>query len=123
MGFSGASDLAVRLAWWCGLMTIALALLLSLQLLVLRVLLSVRQWRAASVRATWEPVLIESLENLHGSLPQIHRRDRLTLLTLWNYLHDSLRDELRNGSIRSPGWHGWMRPRGRWRDPVACAND
>lgn len=93
MGFSGASDLAVRLAWWCGLIAIALALLLSLQLLALRVLRSVRQRRAASLRATWEPVLIESLENLPGSLPQIRRSDRLMLLTLWNYLHDSLRDE------------------------------
>lgn len=93
MGFAINSEWALWLAWRCGVATLVLTGLLMLQIVGLRVWQAIQQRRSARFRAEWEPVLMQSLEALPAAVPPIRRSDRLAFLALWNYLHDSLRDE------------------------------
>ena len=87
------SDFVVTVAWWTGTASVALVFLLMLQILFLRWLLNRRLLRRESFVAAWQPLLMECIDEVPTLVPKIREGDRYSFLTLWNYLHESVRDE------------------------------
>lgn len=108
MDFATDSSWAIWLAWYCGVTTFVLGCLLMLQILALRLRQSLRQRRDTRFRAVWEPLMMQSLEELPAQVPPIRRQERAAFLALWNYLHESLRAEAKeqlNQLARLAGMH------------------
>lgn len=93
LDFVTDSEFAVTAALWTGGASLALVFLLMLETLALRLLLIARTRRAERFDAAWNPLLIESLDEVPRELPSVARRDVVSFLLLWNYLQESLRDE------------------------------
>lgn len=93
MGFVTDSDLAISLAWWIGVVSILLCLVLTLYAFLLRILYVYRKRRAANFLLEWEGIIAESLDQLPQKLPQIEKRDAVSFMMLWNHLQASLRAE------------------------------
>ena len=93
MGFVSTSDAGLKLVLWVGVAAFAVTLLLMLQILLSRALLLRRQRRAEHFLAVWRPLLMQSLDVVPNFLPRIAHPDAYTFLSVWNYLHESLRDE------------------------------
>jgi hypothetical protein len=87
------SDFVVTVAWWTGSASVALVFLLMLQILLLRWLLNRRLLRREQFVAVWQLLLMECIDEGPRQLPKIRKGDRYSFLTLWNYLHESVRDE------------------------------
>lgn len=81
------------MAWWTGTASVALVFLLMLQILFLRLLLNRRLRRREKFVAVWQPLLMDCMEEVPAQLPKIRGGDAYSFLTLWNYLHESVRDE------------------------------
>ncbi len=93
LGFVSTSEGALKLVLWVGVAAFVVTLLLMLQILLSRTLLRRRQRRAERFLLIWRPLLMQSLEVLPTSFPCIPSADEFTFLSVWNYLHESLRDE------------------------------
>lgn len=93
LGFVSTSEGALELVLWIGVAAFAVTLLLMLQILLSRTLLLRRQRRSERFLTVWRPLLMQSLDTVPDSLPPIERADVYTFLSMWNYLHESLRDE------------------------------
>ena len=87
------SDFVITVAWWAGAASVALVFLLMLQILFLRWLLIRRLRRRENFVAVWQPLLMDCIEEVPTHLPKIRDGDAYSFLTLWNYLHESVRDE------------------------------
>ncbi len=87
------SDFVVTVAWWTGSASVALVFLLMLQILFLRFMLNKRLHRREQFVAVWQPLLMDCMEQVPAKLPKISEGDAYSFLTLWNYLHESVRDE------------------------------
>lgn len=88
------SDPFIAAAVWTGLAALGLTLLLSLQIIGLRMALRRRQRGEASVLARWRPVLNAAVVgDLPSSLAPLLRADRVPFLRLWVHLQGSLRGE------------------------------
>ncbi len=93
LGFVSTSEGGIRLVLWVGAAAFAATLLLMLQILLSRALLLRRQRRADRFLSVWRPLLMQSLDAVPDSLPPVAHADVYTFLSVWNYLHESLRDE------------------------------
>ena len=93
MEFVTNSEFIIGLAWWTGVVSLLLSLLLIFETFFLHSQIVRRSKRAERFRAKWQPLLFESLGGLPKNLPPIKRRDEAAFLTLWNYLQESLRAE------------------------------
>jgi HEAT repeats len=93
LGFASTSDSGIIRVLWIGAAAFAATLLLMLQILLSRAMLLRRQHRAECFLAVWRPLLMQSLDAVPDSLPPVARADVYTFLSVWNYLHESLRDE------------------------------
>ena len=96
MDFVTNSELLIALAWWTGVISLILSVLLIGETFLLHSNIVRRSKRAERFRAKWQPLLFESLGGLPKDLPPIKRGDETTFLTLWNYLQESLRAESKN---------------------------
>ncbi|CAN7544503.1 HEAT repeat domain-containing protein [Massilia sp. LjRoot122] len=95
---STLSDPFIAAAVWAGLGALGLTLLLSLQIVAMRVRLRRRQAAEAVVLARWRPVLNAAVVGelpAEGStgLPPMLPGDRLPFLRLWVHLQGSVRGE------------------------------
>lgn len=94
---STLSDPFIAAAVWAGLGALGLTLLLSLQIVGLRVKLRRAQAAEARALARWRPVLnaaiVGDLEAAGPSLPVLPFGERLPFLRLWVHLQGSLRGE------------------------------
>lgn len=70
--------------------------LLVIQILVLRGFLILRQRRSERFLKIWRPILMQSLEEIPTDVPHIMRADAYTFLSVWNYLHESLLDTVKD---------------------------
>ena len=52
-----------------------------------------RKVRLSNLKEKWQPILVESLDEVPDELPSLDSRDTLDFLLLWNYLQESIRDE------------------------------
>ncbi|MFC5462123.1 HEAT repeat domain-containing protein [Massilia niabensis] len=88
------SDPFIAAAVWTGLAALALTLLLSLQIIGMRMTLSRRQRAEARALARWRPLLNAAIVgDAPATLPPLLRADRLPFLRLWVHLQGSLRGE------------------------------
>ncbi|MDQ3473207.1 MAG: hypothetical protein M3447_05665, partial [Acidobacteriota bacterium] len=87
------SDFVVTVAWWTGATSVALVFVLMLHILFLRSMLNKRLRRRERFVAVWQPLLMDCMEEVPAHLPWISAGDAYSFLTLWNYLHESVRDE------------------------------
>jgi hypothetical protein len=89
-----ASDPFVVAAFWSGAGALLLTLLLSLQIVRLRVGLRRRERHAASAQAKWRAHLHAALVGeAPPTLPALPARERRPFLTLWVHLQASLRGD------------------------------
>ena len=83
----------LRVAQWVGIASLALALLLSAVVLMLRAQLLLRERRHRKFLSFWQPILMNAVEVASSDVPQLSRRDLSNFLMLWNHLHEFLLDE------------------------------
>ena len=86
------SDPYQELAWWVGISSLGLTLLLILAIVGLRLRLRQSMRQEAAFITLWRPVLLETISEGTPKMPgALHGRDELYFLKLWNYLHESLK--------------------------------
>ncbi|MDE2600264.1 MAG: HEAT repeat domain-containing protein [Rhodocyclaceae bacterium] len=94
MGSSTLSDPYVAAAFWTGLGALLLTLLLSLQIIRLRILLRRRERRDQAVHRKWRPLLNTAIVGEMPRLPStLPKKEIQPFLTLWLHLQFSLRGE------------------------------
>ena len=93
MAIVQSSDPFVTVAVWTGIVALGLTLLLSLQIIQLRVSLRKRERHEARVLARWRPLLNQAIVGERPSLPALAPNERLAFLRLWVHLQASLRGE------------------------------
>lgn len=92
--FSTLSDPYLLFAVIIGVVALALASLLVVSIVALRISLNRRELSEQRFVETWRPVLMEALADpATSTLPVLRARDCLSFLKLWNYLQESLRGE------------------------------
>ncbi|MES3023200.1 MAG: HEAT repeat domain-containing protein [Pseudomonadota bacterium] len=92
MAFNTATDPFILIAFWTGAVALSLALLLGIQIIVLRVMLRRRERREAKIVQRWRPLLNAAImDDAPALLPRLAVRDRIVFLKLWVHLHASLR--------------------------------
>jgi HEAT repeat protein len=87
------SDPFVAAAFWTGLGALALTILLSLQILRLRLALRRNERMEARALAKWRPVLHAAAVGEAPQLPVLGASERLPFIKLWVHLQGSLRGE------------------------------
>jgi HEAT repeat protein len=106
--FATDSSLILRLVWWADVALLGVVLLLTFYLVALRALFTLRRRRERKLQGEWQPLLIEAVGAVPERVPRLRRRDAYTVLTLWNFLHESLRAEAKerlNEVARRAGMH------------------
>jgi hypothetical protein len=99
-------DPIVAAAFWTGVASLLLAIILSLRILELRMSLRRRQQVEERAFAKWRPVLHAAIVGEQPALPGLSARERLPFLKLWVHLQGSLRGDARdalNGIARELG--------------------
>jgi hypothetical protein len=92
--FPTLPDPFVAVAFWTGTAALVLTLLLSLQIVRLRVLLRLRERRSARAQEKWRPHLHAALVGeAPQALPALPAQERLPFLSLWLHLQASLRGD------------------------------
>lgn len=87
-----SSDYWVQLAWWVGLVALALTIVIALQIIDMRRSTLRRAARDAALTHTWRPVLNAALMGIVPErLPPLASRDMMSFLNLWLHLHQSVR--------------------------------
>ncbi|MGZ5915442.1 MAG: hypothetical protein ACXWJU_08950, partial [Hyphomicrobium sp.] len=79
-------DPIVATAFWTGVASLLLAIILSLRILELRMSLRRRQQVEARAFAEWRPVLHAAIVGEQPALPGLSARERLPFLKLWVHL-------------------------------------
>lgn len=98
MAFSTLSDPILAVAFWTGLVALALTLLLGAQIVYLRAALRRDERREQAAIAKWRPHLNAALTGeAPAALPALLRRERAVFLKLWLHLHQSVRGEASAG--------------------------
>ena len=86
------SDALLELAFWAGMVSVLLTLLMALSIVVLRYRLRRAERREAQFLAVWRPALLEVLAGGSvRSLPALATADQMSFLKYWSYLQESLR--------------------------------
>lgn len=92
MAFGTDSNTVLQVAWWTGAASVALVVLLMIEIVFLRTLLVRRKRRVTRLHEMWQPILVESLERIPEFLPAPpSKADAFEFLLLWNYLQESVR--------------------------------
>jgi len=91
--FATASENTVRIVWWIGIATNLCVVLMMVQVLAFRGIVVFRERKRRRVEKLWEPILLDSVTAVPKRVPRLRAADSYEFLTLWNYLHESVRDE------------------------------
>jgi hypothetical protein len=95
MGFSldyaTNSEQIIRFAFIIGIAAVGLALLLVLQVILLRFLLIRREQRKAKFLALWRPLMAQSATGENAVYPRVVEADTKEFLILWNHLQELIR--------------------------------
>jgi hypothetical protein len=89
-------DPIVATAFWTGVVSVLLTIVLSLRILELRMALRRRQRVEARAFDKWRPVLHAAIVGEPEALPELTERERLPFLKLWVHLQGSLRGDARD---------------------------
>lgn len=97
---AAASDPALRLALWIGGTAVCLAVLVSVQVIVLRLVLLWQSHVRANFILRWRPIMMRAIVGHIGIVPPLAPPLRMLFLELWNEYHASLRGDARQGLNR-----------------------
>jgi hypothetical protein len=100
LDYATNSDPVLRFAFWAGILAILLTLMIIMQIIMMRFRLQRREARRKSFLELWQPLMAQSLIAVPNNLPRIAKADRLTFLSLWIHLQESLRGEMKEGLIK-----------------------
>lgn len=91
--FDASSDLALRLAWALGGISLVVAIGLALQVTLMRLQGQRRQRERDALVALWQPLLARAAlgEALPDPLPPLRPADHSELILVWLHLQDGLR--------------------------------
>ncbi len=87
------SDILIFFAQWIGTGSLVVSTVMIAKIALLNRFFSERKRRAEVLREQWLPVLIETLDRVPDTIPELKDEDILEFLILWNYLQESIRDE------------------------------
>jgi hypothetical protein len=90
------SDPIVAAAFWTGVGSLLLTIILGLRILELRMALRRRERLEERAFAKWRPVLHAALVGEPAELPRLPDHERLPFLKLWVHLQGSLRGDARD---------------------------
>lgn len=93
MDFVASSDPIIRFAVWVGLGASMLALLLVLQVILMRFLLLHRERRKRKFLSLWRPLIVQSLVGSRSVYPSLLKANVKDFLVLWNHYQELLRGE------------------------------
>lgn len=94
LAFNSPTDPILAAAFWAGLASLALTLLLGLQIIFMRYRLRYLQRLQQATVARWRPVLHGAIVGEQpAQLPPLKPNERLPFLRLWVYIHESLRGD------------------------------
>ena len=96
MDFVVNSDPIVRFAFWVGLGVSTLALLLVLQIILMRVLLIRRERRKRQFLSEWRPLIAQGTTGGKVVYPALQKANAKDFLNLWNHFQGSLRGEAKD---------------------------
>ncbi|MES1981955.1 MAG: HEAT repeat domain-containing protein [Pseudomonadota bacterium] len=99
MDYATSSDPILRFAFWAGALAMLLTLAIIMQIVMMRYLLLRREARRRRFLAIWLPLMVQSLVETPKKLPRVAKADRLTFLSLWIHLQESLRGNMKDGLI------------------------
>lgn len=103
----------IGLAWWSAALLTLIATLLMGAIVLMRVGLILEERRARKLLATWRPLLMEGLlDGVVGALPEVHGKDWLLFMRLWNYVCGFVRGEARE-NLRAFGRRLGLEPESR----------
>lgn len=91
LDFAAHSDPYIRDAFWAGVVTCALACLILLSVMTLRLATAWRQRRKQEVIEVWRPLIAIFLAGERPPLPSLPAASLVDFLYLWLHFHESLR--------------------------------
>ncbi len=92
LGFTTPSSLFLCIAFWIGVGSFSLTLVLGAQIVVLRLMLGRCRRRETKTINKWRPILNQTIsDGTPAILPVMRRRDGIVFFNLWVHLHASLR--------------------------------
>ncbi|HWH47157.1 MAG TPA: hypothetical protein VN664_05090 [Burkholderiales bacterium] len=89
MNFDTISDPLLRFALAAGLTVLVLSALMTLNIVLLRLRLTLRQHRETRFTARWRPRFLESMQAIPLRLPRIARANWFIFLSLWNQYQET----------------------------------
>lgn len=97
--FDASSDLALRLAWALGGISLVVAAGLALQVMLMRLAGQRRQRERDALVARWQPLLARAAlgETLPDPLPLLRPSEHSELMLVWLHLQDGLRGSAHDG--------------------------
>ena len=87
-------------AVWSGVLSVALTMLITAQIVYLRLSRLHRERRERLFLARWQPLLQQAIGDPATNLPPLLASEHVFLLKLWNHLHESLHSEAKLGLNR-----------------------
>jgi HEAT repeat protein len=90
--WGGASDVSLSLLLWSCVVIFGLVGLVALQLVIVHSLAAARRRAQKQLESQWLPLLVAAVEEVPQRLPAIAAHDMPALMSLWNHLHDSIKD-------------------------------
>jgi len=93
LDFYTASDPLVEVFFWIGVVSLAVTMFMTMQIVVLRLLYARRQRRAQALRVHWRAELRRVLQGGQGVSPPARGVGLTVLLELWNKWFEAMNDE------------------------------
>jgi HEAT repeat protein len=101
LDYRAPSDIYLQVALWAGIGTIALTVLVGLQIVWLRFAMRRLQRREQALTLKWRPLLNAAIAGDElGNLPELARRDQVLFIKLWLHLQQAVRGEASEGLNR-----------------------
>jgi len=101
LDYRAPSDIYLQVALWAGIGTIALTVLVGLQIVWLRFAMRRLQRREQALTLKWRPLLNAAIAGDElGNLPDLARRDQVLFIKLWLHLQQAVRGEASEGLNR-----------------------
>jgi HEAT repeats len=96
LGSGTLSDQVLQLIVWFSLAMLALALLLIMQIVLLRFRLIARTAREQRFVATWQPLMAATIAGDSTELRRLEKGEEIFFLKLWNHLQETLRGDAKS---------------------------
>ncbi|OIQ90436.1 HEAT repeat protein [mine drainage metagenome] len=96
LDFVTLSDPKVRLAFWIGAISVVLTVILTVEIILMRMALTAKKSRKRRLINLWEPILIRSIVDEEQCLPTLHSEDVVDVLLIWLRFQKIVRGKARS---------------------------